>query len=222
MIETAIDAAVILGVYGVILLIAELLWKKKWLRGELGRKFIHIGGATFVAFLPFFVNWQAIQVAALAALLFVVLVYPHRNKVFKALYDVDRLSWGEFFAGAIVLGLALLQPDRLIFCVAILHVALADGFAAVVGTTYGKKNRYKIFGHTKSIAGTATFYFISLLLAVAVILLDHASYDSPALAIILVMPLIATALENVGVYGSDNVLVPIFVFIFLNAMRATG
>jgi dolichol kinase len=95
-----------------------------------------------------------------------------------------------------------------------LHVGLADGFAAVVGTTYGKNNQYKVFGQTKSLAGTATFYIFSLLITTAVVVLDHGAFASPLL-IVLLMPPLATALENVGIYGSDNLILPLFVATFL-------
>jgi dolichol kinase len=43
-----------------------------------------------------------------------------------------------------------------------LHVALADGFAAIIGTKYGRAWAYKVFGQTKTIIGSMTFWVVSL------------------------------------------------------------
>ena len=39
-----------------ILAFSELGWRRFWLKGEVGRKFVHISVGTFVAFWPYFLD----------------------------------------------------------------------------------------------------------------------------------------------------------------------
>jgi dolichol kinase len=84
-------------------------------------------------------------------------------------------------------------------------MSLADGLAAVVGTKFGMGLRYRVFGQHKTLLGTLTFYICSLVILSVYFAVSHASGAWPTL---LWLPLATTLLENVGLRGSDNVLVP--------------
>jgi dolichol kinase len=94
-------------------------------------------------------------------------------------------------------------------------MSLADGLAAIVGTKLGAGNQYFVFGHRKSVAGTATFAAISVLIFVgyfAVVPFAFTWWFVPVVAA-------ATVLENVAVEGLDNLLVPLLVAVCLNVAR---
>ena len=196
----------------ILLLVAEYLWKVKHYHSELTRKFIHITVGSFVAFWPYLLSWDQIYFLSIASIL--VVIISRFASIFGSIHSISRRTIGDFlFALAIPL-VALITHSGLIFTIAILHLSLADGVAAVVGTRYGKKNRYKVFGQYKSIVGTVAFWLCSLILITVFMLASHNSWIWLKL---LLLPVLATAMENIGVYGTDNIIVPMLIAAILRA-----
>ncbi|HVC36165.1 MAG TPA: hypothetical protein VNE40_01815 [Candidatus Dormibacteraeota bacterium] len=193
----------------ILLCLNEIWWRTKRPKNELSRKFIHLTVGSFVAFWPFFLTWNEIRWLSLIFLIAVAISRYFR--LFKAIHSVARPTWGEIFFAAAVGLLTLVTHDRGIYLVAILEMSLADGLAAVIGTQLGKTNRYKVFGHTKSLAGSVTFMAISY-----IILLTY-SVTGAGLGIVtcLVIAFLATSIENVAVLGLDNLFVPLVVAFML-------
>lgn len=190
----------------VLLVVSETWWRLKRPHDELSRKFIHITVGTFAAFWPYYMPWK--YIIALSAAFIVVVGLSQYFNIFKAIHAVERPTWGEYCFAAAVGILALMTRNPAIYTAALLHMSLADGFAALVGKSYGQANRYKVFGHTKSVVGSLTFMLVSL-----VILIGYASVAPiPLNPIALVATsAVATMLENFAVRGIDNLLVPVFV-----------
>ncbi|OVE78538.1 hypothetical protein BVY00_02540, partial [bacterium G20] len=81
--------------------------------------------------------WRSMELIGLAMLLVVLL--NHRSKTIHMNGDIKRQTYGGvLFAVAIIL-CALLTHVKIFFALAILHLSLADGLAAVIGTAYGKR-----------------------------------------------------------------------------------
>jgi phytol kinase len=174
--------------------------------GEISRKFIHITVGCFVAFWPFFLTWQQIELLSVA---FVVVVglskYLH---IFQAIHSAQRPTWGELFFGLAVGLVALVTHDKWIYAAALLQMGLADGLAAVIGLRYGNRLKYLVFKHPKSAAGTLTFFVTSL----SILLAYNQWGDKPlSLVAVLIIAGSATVLENLAVFGLDNLLVPLLV-----------
>jgi phytol kinase len=129
-------------------------------------------------------------------------------KVFRAIHTVQRPTWGELFFALAVGAVTFITQDKWIYAAALLQMSLADGFAAVMGTRYGQRFRYIVFGHAKSILGTFTFLVVS-----AAILAWFARESGQHLkwTFILDLSVVASMIENVGVAGLDNLLVPVVV-----------
>jgi dolichol kinase len=91
-------------------------------------------------------------------------------------------------------------------------MSLADGFAAIVGTRYGRENRYFVFSHAKSVAGTLTFAVVSL-----AILTGYGIFAVAGLPIahILIGAAVGTIAENLASFGLDNLVVPLFIGLLL-------
>jgi dolichol kinase len=94
-------------------------------------------------------------------------------------------------------------------------MSLADGLAAVFGMKFGKTNRYKVFGYAKSAVGTLTFFMVAMAIFVGMAIFVPNVFSLWFVAIAAV----ATIVENVGVRGLDNLLVPLFVAVALNVVR---
>lgn len=204
--------AVIFAVIVVTILVymGEVLQHRYNYHPEITRKFIHITVATFAAFWPFFMSWSHVELLSL--ILFAGVMASKRVAFFKAIHDVRRLTWGEIFFPVSIGMSALLAGNKWIFAAALLHLGLADGLAAVVGTLFGQKHRYKVLGHIKSRAGTITFWVCSFF----IVLLCGVLYGPhDGISTLIWVPLIATFFENIGIAGSDNLLVPMFIVLIL-------
>lgn len=196
-----------------ILIANEIWYRKQAPHDEFSRKFVHITVGSYVAFWPFFLTWSEIQLLSIGFL--IAIGISKILKLFQAIHSVQRPTWGEvFFAGAVGI-IAMITTNEWIYAAALLQMSLADGFAAVFGTKYGGRYKYLVFGHPKSLAGTATFFIISL----AVLIILNSQFPTPlSLLAILGISVFTTFLENVFIMGTDNLLVPLFVaFILVQA-----
>jgi phytol kinase len=198
---------------GLVLVVAEVLWKKKMLRGEKARKFVHITVGSFVAFWPYFLSWQQIEILSFLGFMGVLLVA--QTNLFHVGRDIKRRSYGElFFPLAVGMG-ALLQPAPIVFAAAMLHLSLADGFAALVGREYGLLHQYRVGHYTKTLAGSLTFCLSSVTIIVCTVLLSQQGLSVALLPLIIWLPLAATILENLSPMGLDNLLVPLLIIVVL-------
>jgi dolichol kinase len=153
-----------LGPVGVTLLLSEYLWRKKILKGERARKFIHILSGVWIAFWPFYIPLDGIFV--LGAAMCTLLVYSRLTNLFHAIYDVRRRTYGDIFYALGFMACAFFGREDWIFTVSVLLLALADGGAAVVGRFWGRSNSYLVFGSKqlrKSISGTLAFLIFAVL-----------------------------------------------------------
>ncbi len=195
-----------------ILVLAEYLSRFKGVHSELTRKFVHILVGIFVAFWPFFLSWQQIQVLSLMFLA-VVLVSIKLN-IFRSIHAISRNKVGEVLFAVVIGVLAIISTNQWVFAAAMLHLSLADGLAAVVGLAYGKGNSYRIMGRTKSVAGTLAFWVTSL-----AIMLWYLAFSGSGLAFaaVLWLPIAAAAAENLSGEGTDNLVVPLLVALALTS-----
>lgn len=180
---------------------------------EFTRKFVHISVGSFVAFWPLILSWNQIVLMSLG---FVVVVsiskYFH---IFTSIHGIKRATWGEVYFGAVVGIIALVTQDGWIYMAALLHMSLADGFAAVIGMRYGKKYHYTVLGSLKSVVGTLTFLAISV--GILVFYAQNDAYVAGYLPL-LGLAMGATILENAGMRGLDNITVPLFIAVGLTLL----
>lgn len=193
-----------------LLVTSQYLWNNKILKGEAGRKFVHIAVGTFVATWPFYMSFSAIQVISLAFL--VVVLLARKFKIFSAVHTVNRNSWGDVLF-AIGIGMtAVLATSDWIFAVAILNLSLADGLAGIIGKNYGKSSGYKVFGYSKSVAGTVSFWLASLAI---LLVANHFGDLNIGITTIILLPILTAIVENIGILGADNIAVPLLVVLSL-------
>jgi len=203
-----------------VLLVSEFLWRSNKLEPETARKFIHIIVGSFIAFWPLYMSWRTIQLLAVALFLGVLISYQFG--VFGAIHHVKRRTSGELWYPVGVGLSALLTTQPWIFCVAILHLSLADGAAAIVGTNWGLHHKsYQIGTHTKSFLGSLAFFTVSSLLSLAAYTILRDELPGVSLAVFATMPFLATAVESISRKGLDNVFVPLSVIFALSLPTAT-
>lgn len=195
------------------LLFAEFGKRKRWMSNELGRKSVHITVGTFVAFWPLFLSWP--QIIGLSIAFIIGIIVSRLFNIFGAIHSVQRPTWGEVYFAAAVGLLALVTQDGWVYMAALLHMALADGLAAIIGVEFGKKTRYVVFGHVKSIVGSLTFFVVSLGIIAVYSYVNHITVSPLVFAVVALM---ATALENVSPKGLDNITVPVWVALALTLL----
>lgn len=196
-----------LGGVGLLVLAGEYLRRVHLLHTEVTRKFIHISVASYIATWPFFMEWK--QIILISLLMFSGIVISRHLHLFRAIHGVQRRTWGELFFAMSIGIVAVLSNSEWTFAAAMLVMGAADGFAALAGTLFHGR-RYKVFGHTKSYHGTATFFVITLMILIGCSFGDGYSMS---LAGFILLPLIATVFENIAVAGTDNLFVPFAVVI---------
>lgn len=188
----------------------EIWWRRQKPHDEFSRKFVHITVGSFVAFWPFFLSWGQIQFLSVAFL--IIIGISRYLGIFQAIHSVQRPTWGEVFFAASVGLLTLITQDQWIYAVALLQMSLADGMAAVIGTRFSGQHKYAVLGHAKSIVGTLTFFVVSL--AVLLVFNSHLP-EHLSLAMALAISGLASLIENLGIMGLDNLLVPCLVALVL-------
>lgn len=201
-----IELAVAVIPLGMLLVVSEILWRARVLRGEAARKMLHIVIGSYVACWLYFLTFREIQFLSLMMLIGVTI--SHRYHIFHAIYDVKRKTWGDIFY-ALGLGLtAVIAKEPWVFALAVLHMSVADGLAGLIGVNYGKKNQYKVLGSTKSVAGTLAFMVASFGL---LLIFNHNHPAEISRLVMLLVPPVMAAVENFGVRGTDNVMIPVLV-----------
>lgn len=212
--------AILLSLAAILVLLVanEILCRRKELEPETGRKIVHIAAGTFIAFWPLYLSWQAIQLLSLALSAGVLISYQFG--VFGAIHNVRRRTGGELWY-PVGIGLsALLTSQPWIFCVAVLHLSLADGLAAIVGSKYGYMH-YKIGEHTKSIIGSLAFLAVSAALCLFAFVVLKNELPGTSLLVFAVTPFLATSIESISRHGLDNVLIPLAVILSLGLPTGT-
>jgi dolichol kinase len=200
----------------VLLMAAEQIKKRTRLNAEVARKFVHITVGSFVAFWPFFLSNSVIYFIC-AAFVAVILI-TRLSGLFPSIHKVNRKTWGDVLFPVGIAGTLLLAREPWIFTAAILHLSLADGFAALVGEKFGKTNAYKILGYKKTLAGNAAFFVISVGIVGGLLWFEPGTFAAITAPILLIVPAFATAIESLSVRGSDNIFVPILLTLLLNAL----
>ncbi len=205
MVQALLAAIVIAAILG----LSEVAWKKAHIQGELARKFVHITTGVFIAFLPFWVDYNWIMALAVG---FVVANLVNRYvDFFHAIHAVRRKSWGDVLFGVGVFAVAWFQPNPWVFAVAILQVSLADGLAAIAGVTYGKEHgKYYLFTQPKSIIGSSVFLVVSALILIFGMVASSYFVDPAQMwPVIVMLPLMLVCVENLAVFGFDNLALPL-------------
>lgn len=193
-----------------LLLANEYHWRNKTTHAELSRKVVHIIVGSFVAFWPLYMSWNWIRLISLAFLLGVVV--SKSLNIFVSIHGVERFSIGEICFALAVGGMTFLTKTDWIYTAALLQMSIADGLAAIIGVRFGKSTSYKVFGATKSLIGSATFLTVSLLILFSASFIAKTNLNP---SLIIIVALIASLVENLAVYGLDNLFIPLATVLIL-------
>lgn len=214
--------------------IADGLSRLGFISGEYSRKTVHITVGVFSATFPLFMSRTEIFVfqGIFFVFIFAMGLVSDAVKTFRRLHDfrlgrmladmfrryedVGRWTIGQFLYPLSLMLVVLFFNDLLIYSFSVLVLALADGFAAVFGKSFGKK-RFYVPGGYKTFVGSSTFFVITLTLMCCYLILATEA------GVIALFPAFAyaaflTILEGGVAGGFDNLVVPLATAILLNTL----
>ena len=207
--------AVILSSVFVALLVVAELWKRLGNpKPEWTRKLVHTGGGIACLFFPFLIKspWTVLIMALPLSILFLL---GGKLGFLQSLHGVKRKSMGaEYYPAAVFMTFVLTQGRPWLYLPAVLVLAVADAFAALIGSRYGVV-RYEVEDEHKSLEGSLVFLVLAFLaIHLPILLLTDLPRPVCVLAAVLVAALV-TGFEAISLRGADNLFVPLAVVVIL-------
>lgn len=187
----------------ILLTLVEILKKNFKLLPDLTRKLSHILSGLSAYLFPYFLNKYEILVLGI---IFLILLFISKRKVIlSSLHSVSRQTYGEllFPIGVAVSALIYLPENLLKYQTGILVLTFSDSLACIIGEKYGK-HKIKILNQTKSLEGSITFFIVTF----AILLIQYQAINFN----LFLNTLVLTFAELFGVYGLDNLFIPIMIF----------
>ena len=194
---------------GLVILLSNLFTKAS---KEASRKFIHIMLSNWWIIAMIFFN--NVWFASILPAIFIIINYlSYKYDLIKEMERDDNDST-EKTLGTVYYTISLLILSittfgiinkPLVGLIGVLIMGYGDGFAAIAGQSIKSKS-FKIFGSTKSIAGSATMFIISL-----IIVSGAFAYLGINLWLIksILIAFIVTVFEAVSPKGTDNLTIPL-------------
>jgi phytol kinase len=203
----------VLIILAIIVFVGELLWRVGAVKGESARKFIHILSGVFIASWSFLLNPHLVQLLCVAM---VAVVYiSTRRSIFKSIHKVNRSVYGELLYPIGVLLCSIVAHDPWVFFLAVMHMALADGLAAIIGIKWGDRKRIK--KGKKTSLGASVFYMTSLAIFATFIKFNHSNDNG--IFLIAIGPALLTGVEWFSRKGLDNITIPLSVVAILTLIN---
>jgi len=203
-----IPIAIIVIALWIITIIAIAFFCKKYFpkQEELSRKIIHIGTGPVILLAWLFDIPKNIAFFS-AFFITIVLGVNYQYRLFPAMEDIERKSFGTIAYGfSITLLLFLFWPRYApSIAIGVLSMAFGDGLAGLIGRSINSP-KWSILGQTKSIIGTLT---MGSVVAITTSIISSTNNLGIQPLEILVISLIATFLEQISPWGIDNITVPI-------------
>jgi phytol kinase len=198
--------------------IASVLLKNQWVNASITRKIVHIGVSHWwIIAWSFFDHWIYASIPPVAFIL--INIYSYQKRVFRAMEHEDkRRNLGTIYfpiaLWLLVMGCYAWDIPLFVGAIAILILGYGDGLASIVGE-HIKSRSFRIFGSTKSIAGSLAMFFSSALVVVIILLVWVPSWGLiPILLVSLQTACVATAIEAITPWGLDNLTIPIGTTLF--------
>ena len=172
---------------------------------EIVRKIIHIGIGPLIPIAQF------LKIDQNSALIFtgiisLIVLFNYTYQIFPIIEDVERKSYGTFFycISLFILIALFWNKNPYALITGFFIMSFGDGLAGLLGKSFNSKS-WIFFKQKKSLIGTITMLFTSLIVVYAVGYFQQNSFNINYFTI----AFIATILEQFSFLGIDNFIVPI-------------
>ncbi|MFP4065895.1 MAG: diacylglycerol/polyprenol kinase family protein [Spirochaetaceae bacterium] len=206
--------------------IAQFLWRIGAVASTTSRKIVHIGVAHWWLIAMYF--HDSAVYASVGPIVFIALnYYSHRTRLFEAMEDAAaRGNLGTVYFPVSLLVLVMLSfgggMPTYAAGIGVLTMGYGDGLASVVGRAVSRP-AVTLFGGNKSLAGTATMFVASALVAGVFTYLAHPMRGGVLASVLwpaVVTGGVATAVELFTPGGTDNLSVPLLTALFYTGVFA--
>lgn len=197
---------------------SALVCRQRWPdQRELSRKIVHIGTGPVLP-LAWFLHIPIAIAVPCAFVVTLITLINHRWHLLPAVEDVGRKSYGTVAYGvAICLLLILFWAETpAAACAGVLVMAFGDGLAGLIGRAVRSPN-WTVLDQRKSFIGTSTMAITSAVVLFALVLVTQSPLNPLRL---LAVCSLAVGLEQMSVWGIDNLSVPLGVALSWTWMTA--
>ena len=172
---------------------------------EIVRKIVHIGIGPLIPIAQFLKIDQNSALIFTGIVSFLVLI-NYTYKLFPTIEDVERKSFGTIFycLSLFILIWLFWNKNPYALIAGFFIMTFGDGLAGLIGKSFNSKS-WNILKQKKSLLGTMTMFFASLIVVCLVGYAQQNSFNLNYFAI----AFLATFLEQFSVLGIDNFIVPI-------------
>lgn len=202
-------AGLFLGIILFFVFFTRALYRRGRISETFSRKILHVVAISLCAVSPWYVpNIVLILIVGITVPILFFLV----NRGFFFDEEQQRKSWGiVYFAATFLLLLLLFPKQHEVVFFPMLVLALADGFATIIGTYFGKHPFSFGFEH-KSWEGSMAFLVFTLLsFQVIPEFLPFVKPPFESDYVLIIVALFLTFTEALAIKGRDNLWVPIAV-----------
>ena len=184
---------------------------------EIVRKIIHIGIGPLIPIAQFLKIDQNSALFFTGIISLLVLI-NYTYSIFPTIEDIERKSYGTlFYCFSLFILIALYwNKDPYSLTTGFFLMTFGDGLAGLIGKTFKSKS-WTFFGQNKSLFGTTTMLFTSLIVVSSIGYAQQSSFNLNYFTI----AIIATLLEQFSVLGIDNFIVPIISALCFNFFVTT-
>jgi phytol kinase len=186
---------------------------------ELQRKSVHVATGAYALTLPwlFTDRWPVLVIAGGAVLILLLLRMPvlAKSGLGATLHSVERHSYGDILL-ALSVGIVFYfaHGNPVLYVLPIAIVTLSDAAAALTGVHYGRKF-FNVETGTKSLEGSATFFMVTWIVAMILLLLMTEIERANVVLLSLVVAAFGTLMEADSWHGFDNLFLPVGLHLFL-------
>lgn len=219
--DNIINTIILGGFFLVLFAFAELLFHKAKFKAEHTRKIVHLGTGLLTLLFPIWItnHWF---ILALCSSFLLILLLSLKFNFLPSINGVERKTRGSILFPVIVYICFLVQNhfgSLVYFYIPILILAICDPIAALVGKKF-EIGKYKIFGHTKTLIGSAGFC-VSAFVVTAVGMSSILTISWGEIVIISIVNAVLTSIsEAISHKGYDNFTIPVtsilVLILFLN------
>ena len=200
----------------ILILITETLHRYFKLPAEQSRKFLHLTGGLMCLLCPTFFHshWWLLPLAAIA---FLLLLITYKKNLLPSIHQTKRFSIGSVLFPIPVYVCFLLADvlnNNLLFYLPVSLLTISDTAAETGGNKWGHLTK-QFFGGRKSLAGSLSFFFTSL---VVIFIWLYFFYHWPIKNIYtigLAIAVATTITELITLHGWDNLSVPLVAVVLL-------
>ncbi len=205
-----------------LILVAEIIRRRRGYSQEFTRKIVHVGAGMWVlGVLSLFENWY-IGIIPFASFIFINYIV-WRYKLLDAIDAPDSTPGTVYFALSITILFGLFWrtgspgDQGYIAAAGTMAMTWGDALAAIIGKVWGR-HKYTVGKSTRSFEGSLAMFIASGTAMFLVLMIGPGSSLSPhtaplrlgvSLTAALIAALIATGAEAVSPHGMDNISVPL-------------